>query len=544
MHRRRIGLAVVALLLAAALVAGACARQAPPPDAGPPPVTPSAEPQLEDTFIIGSSQEPTTLDPAIVYDGSDRITRLIYESLLDYEGSTANVKPHLATEWSVSPDGLVYTFKLRQDVKFHDGTPFNAQAVKFSFDRMMSIGKGMAWAFKMVLNEVKVVDDYTVEFHLKKPYPGFLGMVANRYAAPIISPSVKQYEKDGDLGQAWAFDHTIGTGPYKLASWVKKQELTLVENDQYWRGWEGKHISRVIYKILPDSATQRMMLERGEIHTATHIGIDDIVALMDNKDIKIVQAPSSNFNWFLLLNTNKGPFRDKRLREALAWAFPYQETIEQLFRGQARQAVGPIPFGVPGHEPNVFQFHRDLAKAKALMAEAGFPNGGFKVTITHGENDWARKILEMTISALGELGITAETRPLVWGAMLDNMKSMDTAPDIVVGDWWDDYPDPDAYLGGMADAFWWGGREEKDYFYTNQEVKELLGQAAFEADDARRRELYRQAQEIIVKDVAGVWVLDYLYATPFRKNVHGFVFNPYYIMTYNVYDMWIEKETK
>ncbi|MDQ7793987.1 MAG: ABC transporter substrate-binding protein [bacterium] len=524
MRRKAMSLILGVMVLAAM---SGCARQ-------------PAAPALEDTLIIGSSQEPTTLDPAIVYDGSDRITRLIYESLLDYVGSTAEVQAHLATDWRVSPDGKVYTFELRDDVQFHDGTPFNAEAVKFSFDRMTKIAKGMSWAFRMVLAEVKVTAEYTVEFHLKKPYPGFLGMVANRYAAPIISPSIMQHEKDGDLAQGWAHDNAIGTGPYKLVNWTKKQELTLVKNDDYWRGWPQKHISRVVYKILPDSATQRMMLERGDIHTATHIGIDDIIVLMDHPEIRIEPAPTSNFNWFLLLNTQKGVFADRRLREALSWAFPYDETVRHVFRGQATQSVGPVPFGVPGHEPDLFQYHRDLDRAKALMAAAGYPNGGFKVTITHGDNDWARKILEMTISTLGELGITAETKPLVWGAMLDNMASQDTAPDIVVADWWDDYPDPDAFLGGMADAFWWGGREAADYFYVNPEVQDLLGEAAFEADPARRVDLYRRAQELMVADCPGVWIMDYLYATPFRKNVYGYVANPYYIMSYNVYGMWIE----
>lgn len=496
--------------------------------------------RYQDTFVIGSSQEPTTLDPAVVYDGSDRITRLVYESLLQYKGSTPEVEPCLATDWQVSPDGKTYTFNLRRGVKFHDGTPFDAEAVKFSFERMMKIGKGLAWAFNMVIDKVVAVDEDTVEFHLKKPYPGFLGMVADRYGAPIISPSVLKYEKDGDLGQAWATDHCIGTGPYKLVEWTRKQQVMLVKFDDYWKGWEGPHITNVIYKILPDSATQKMMLERGEIHTATHIGVDDLVALSQNPDIEIVKADRSNFNWFVLFNTRKGPFRDIRLRQAVSYAFNYKDTVEKVFQGYAVQARGPVASGVPGHNPNVRVYQRDIEKARQLMAEAGYPNGGFTVTVTHGTHEWANKILEVLTSALGELGISVQSKPLTWGAMLDNMSKQETAPDLVIADWWDDYPDPDAFLRGMAESFWWGGRDEKDYFYYNPEVKKLLEEAAFEPDAAKRSQMFARAQELVVEDVAGVWVLDYLTAVPFRKGVKGFVFNPYYILTYNVYDMTVE----
>ncbi len=529
----------MALLAATALGCGQSSAPKPGDQKAEPPKN---EPKYENTFVIGSSQEPTTLDPAVVYDGSDRITRLAYESLLQYKGGTADVEPCLATSWTVSTDGKVYTFELRKGVKFHDGTPFNAEAVKFSYDRMLKIGKGLAWAFKMVLDSVKVVDEYKVEFHLKKPYAGFPGMVADRYAAPIISPSVVKYEKNGDLGAEWAKDHCIGTGPYKVDQWVRKQEVTLSKFNDYWKGWQPGQIESVIYKILPDSATQRMMLEKGEIHTATHIGVDDLYAISSNPDIQMVKADKSNFNWFVLFNTKKGPFKDIRLRQALSYAYNYKDTVEKVFRGYAVQAKGPVASGVPGHNPNVPQYQRDIDKAKKLMAEAGYPNGGFTVTVSHGTHEWATKILEVLTSALGELGIKVQSRPLAWGPMLDNMSKQETAPDLVVADWWDDYPDPDAFLSGMADSFWWGNRAEKDYFYYNAEVKDLLARAAFETDKQKRQDLYDKAQELVVKDVTGVWVLDYLTAVPLRKNVKGFVPNPYYIYTYNVYDMRIEAQ--
>jgi peptide/nickel transport system substrate-binding protein len=165
------------------------------------PTTATTQPtaQYLDTFIFATSQEPTLVDPAIIYDGSDRITRLIYETLFNYKGSsTKELEPALATEYSVSADGLTYTFKLREGVTFQDDTPFNADAVKFSFDRMVTIGKGFAWAYWM-LKEVKVVDEFTVDFVLTQQFPFFPYLIANRYGSPIVSPGVMVHEVDGDF---------------------------------------------------------------------------------------------------------------------------------------------------------------------------------------------------------------------------------------------------------------------------------------------------------------------------------------------------------
>lgn len=509
---------------------------------GRPTSAPNDQPEVV-TFTFATSQEPSTLDPAAVYDGSDRITRLVYESLLQYKGATGEVEPCLAESYQVSPDGTTYTFKLRQGVTFHDGTPFNAEAVKFSFNRMLSLGKGLAWAFKMVMDDktVQVVDDFTVRFVLKKPYPAFLGMVASRYAAPIISPSVAKQEKDGDLGAEWAKENTIGTGPYMLDKWVRNQEVVLKKNPTYWRGWEGKHFGQVVMKIVPEPSTQRMLLEQGDVLAATHITADDIAALRSNPDIRIEQPEKSNFGFFIGMNCNRKPFNDKKVREALSYAFPYQDTVDKAFLGQASRAVGPLPAAVPGHNPNIKVFETDMEKAKQLLAEAGYPKGGFTVKVTYMQGqDAGTRIFNVLAATLTELGIKVEAQPLTWSAMVDQLTSQDTAPDLVIGDWWDDYPDPDSYLGGMTGSFFWTSKDPANQFYSNQKINEILGQAAFEPDSAKRNELYTQVQEMLVEDMPAIWVLDQLQPVAMRANVKGFQYNPYYLMTFNVYSMYLE----
>jgi peptide/nickel transport system substrate-binding protein len=540
----------VGWLLAAAWVLAACGPKATavpatsvPATSVPPTAAPTQGPQYADTIVIASDQDPTALDPAVVYDGSDRVTRLMYESLLGYKGSsTTELEPVLATDYSVSSDGLVYTFNLRHDVTFHDGTPFNAQAVKFSFDRAKKIGKGFAWAYWMI-DEVKVVDDDTVEFHLNTAFKPFPYVVANRYASPIVSPSVMSHEVNGDLAEAWLAENAIGTGPYQLVKWTRQQEVDLEAYPKYWRPWTEKNIKHVIYKIVPESSTMRQMLERGEIDTATYPSVEDTIALQKNPDVNVVVAPkgASNFNWFVLFNTRKGLLQDAKVREALAWAFPYDDMVQVAFVGQATQSVGPVPIGTPGHATDLVVYHQDLDKAKQLLAEAGV-QAGQTLKITYGNHDWGNKILDSLTTTLSELGFKVESEALGWTAMFENMKTQDTAPDIVISDWWDDYPDGVGYLTGVGDWFWWGsGREEKDYFYFNPEVKDLLDKATSEQDDAKRGDLLHQAQQKIVADNPAIWAFDYYAALPFRKNVKGYVYNPYYIYTYNLFDMWIEK---
>jgi len=503
------------------------------------------------TFYFGTIQEPTSLDPATIWDGSDRITRQIYDTLVNYKGSTFEPEPNLAKSWEVSSDFRVYTLHLQQGVTFSDGTPFNAEAVKFSITRMMKIGKAVAYAFKMMMGkwnetQMAILDPYTIRITLKSSFPAFLGLLGSRYAAPIISPSVMQHEVGGDLAAQWAIDHAIGTGPYMLDHWTRKVEVVLVENPNYWKGWDGNHVERIVEKIIPEPSTQRLMLESGELDAATHITMDDLAQLRNNPDINIVDTTGySTFDFFVLMNTNKGPLKDIRLRQALSYAFEYDGCINTVFSGFAIQSVGPIPIAMQYPNQNLFVYHRDMAKAKELMTEAGYPNGGLTLSITYmSGQDWAMKILGVLTSNLGELGITLQPIPLTWSAMIDKITNQDTAPDMSVVDWWPDYPDIDGHVTGLSEQYFWGGRAPKDYWYYNSTLIELLANAAVEPDPAKRKDMYIRAQQIFIADAPAIWVLDLSLPVPLRKEVHGYVYNSMYEMTYTVYNLWKEPVSK
>jgi peptide/nickel transport system substrate-binding protein len=502
------------------------------------------------TFYFATAQEPTTLDPAIVYDGSDRVTRQIYEPLLNFKGSTAEVEPNLAESWDISPDFRVYTFHLRQGVTFSDGTAFNADAVKFSLTRMIRIGQGLSWAFKMVMgkwNETKidVVDPYTIRITLKFSYPPFILLMASRYAGPIISPSVMSHEVNGDLGQAWAYDHAIGTGPYMLDHWTHNVEVVSVKNPTYWKGWEGNHVEKIVQKIVPEPSTERLMLEKGDVDSATHITMDDLAVLRNNPDINVVDVKGlSAWNWFIIMNTKKGLLQDINLRRALSYAFDYEGTANVVFMGFATQSIGPMPKLMPCHDDSVFVYHRNVTKAKELLAQAGYPNGGFtlSVGVMIGQPT-VEKLQGVLISNLGELGIKLNLVPGTWAAIYSQLTKQETAPDLFIADWWPDYPDPDSFLTGEMEYYFWGARPEADYIYYNSSLVKLLSSAASEIDTAKRCQMYRQAQEMIVNDAPAIWAIDLAAAVPLRKNVQGYVYNAMYEMTYTVYNIWKESPT-
>jgi len=410
----------------------------------------------------------------------------------------------------------------------------------------LTLGKGLAWAFKMVLapEGIEVLDEYTIRFTLKQSYSAFLSMTASRYAAGIICPkSVEENEKDGDLAHEWANENMCGTGPYKLKEWVRKQEVVTVKNPDYWRGWEGKHFETVVMQIIPEAATQRLMLEQGEIDAALHIGIDDLDALKQNSDIKIMGAEpgQSTFNFFVNMNTRKGLLQDPKIREALSYAFSYSECIEDAFKGQASQAIGLLPAAMPYHDKDLFVYQRNLDKAKSLLADAGYADGGFTLTVGYmAGQDWGMRILSVLTSDLAELGISLDPQPKTWSAMMDSLVSQDTAPDLVIVDYWPDYLDSGGLLSGICEYYFWGGREEADYWYYNQELVDLLSEASLETDPDRLEQILKRSQEILVEDMPAIWVLDLLYKTAIRSNVNGFQYNSMLEMTYNVYDMWKE----
>jgi peptide/nickel transport system substrate-binding protein len=490
----------------------------------------------KDTLVVASGAEAVTLDPGVSFDGqSPLIWRGVYESLLEYKGNTLEIVPSLAESYDISPDRLTYTFRLRKGIKFTDGEPLNAAAVKFNIERQVAVKQGIAYALTSIAS-MDTPDDSTVVIKLSAPSDSFLSAFAGMYTVKMISPkAIKDNQKDGDWGQAYLRDHMVGTGPFMLDSYTQSQQAVLKRNPDYWRGWDGNHFDRVIIKYIQEPSTERLLLEQGDIDVGLFLP-DDVVESMDGKPgIAVTNVPSLNL-YYIVLPCKKGPTADPKVRQAIAYGFNYDAFVNDMLRGKAKQARGPIPSNFVGFNADIPQYKYDPAKAKQLLAEAGHPNGGFTIKYTYETGYWWKRPLgELFQSNMKDLGIDVQIQELsasAWAGLLSNPETADHAFGLV---WWPTLASPYDYMWSIfatgaqgTAAYNWG-------YYSNPKLDGLLDKATAEPDEVKRMQMYGEAQKILVEESPALYVYEKNYRLPMRDNMKGFVFNGVYIETLDFY---------
>ncbi len=490
------------------------------------------------TLVVASGADAVTLDPQVSFDGqSPLLWRAVYENLLTYDGDTLDIVPHLAESFNVSEDGLTYTFKIRPGVTFSDGEPLNAAAVKMSIDRQIGVEQGIAYALAGV-SAVDTPDDMTVVLTLSAPSDGALSAFAGNYAPYIISPkAIKDNEQDGDWAQGWLRDNMVGTGPYVLDTYSQSQQAVFNRNPNYWGGWDGEHFEQLFVKYVKEPATERLLLEQGEVDVALFLPDDAVEELDGTEGIFVTDVPSFNL-YYLVFNCKDGPTADKKVRQALSYGFDYQTWVNDVMRGKAQQARGPIPSNFIGFNPDTPQYTYDPDKARQLLSDAGYPDGGFEIDYTYETGYfWKRPLGELFQSNMADLGVTVniqELSPSAWADLLSNPETARHAFGLV---WWPTLATPFDY---MFSLFATGAQGTAGYnwgYYSNPELDTLLEQGSAEVDAAKRTETYNKAQDLLVDDAPALFVYEKHYRLPMRDNVEGFVFNGVYIETLNFYGM-------
>jgi len=493
------------------------------------------------TYGYTTSDIVTCWDPSDSYSNEIVAMNIFYEKLVRYDITKQKAVPELAEKWDVSSDGLVWTFYLRKGVKFHSGGELTAEDVKYSIDRTIQRGKGAAYIWDSV-KQIDVVDKYTVRFTLSYPAP--LDLIASAgYAAHIFSKDAVESHDQGDDGSKWfSEENECGTGPYKLESY-SKSELVMTKFDDYWKGWEGKHFDKVIIKSVPESATARQMLEAGELDIVDDLPLEMIDALEKNPKIEIVRTPSFQ-NLMAFFNTEKAPLDNKLVRQALSYAFPYDDVINYVWKGNANQSRGPIPKGLWGHSDTLFQYSHDIQKAKDLLTHAGYPNGGFKLTLTYNSGDEPeRKTAELFKAELTKLGIDLDIRGMPWDSQWSLAKATNPKDrqDIFVMYWWPDYMDPLSYLINLFHS------EDEPFFnlcyYKNPTVDQMIDEALQTAgiDRAKATQLCYDVQKILVDDAPAIFIWDQIYTRAKQKTLKGYIDNPVYPHVVFFYDLYREE---
>lgn len=419
-------------------VGGSTTESTAPPDTG--------GNAANDTFTYAQGADPRGLDPALVDDGeSSKVISNIYEGLLKYAADSTKVEPSLAESWQVSPDGLSYTFKLKQGVKFQDGTDFNAEAVKFNIDRQippkatadMSYGPFVYGSVK----DVVVVDPSTVTINLTQKNTAFLANLAMSLAAPIVSPKALT---DGNNS---VMENPVGTGPYKFVKWNKGENVVLIRNDDYWG--EKAKTKNVIFRIIPDNSARVLALNAGEVDMID--GIDaTVVDTITQGGNKLFEAAGMNVN-YMAYNTTTEMFKTVEARTALSQAINVEELVQSLYQGYSEKATTILPTFVPGYDATVQQVGYNPEAAKAGLAKAGITKVHM---IAYSNPRPYNAATGATLAAaiqgyLQKVGVEATIDTFDWTTYKEKVKAGDF--DIGFYGWIGDNGDPDNFLNLLAD---------------------------------------------------------------------------------------------
>ncbi|MFJ7854881.1 glutathione ABC transporter substrate-binding protein [Peribacillus frigoritolerans] len=465
------------------------------------------------TLVIARLSDAENLDQQFMstINAASVTHHKIYEGLVQ-RGENSEIQPMLAEKWKQIND-TTWEFKLREDVKFHDGTPFNADAVKKTFDRLLdpAVASPRAVVFDMV-KEVKPVDEFTVQFILKEPFSPLLSILAN-HEGGIISP--KTIEKYGKK----IIQEPNGTGPFAFDSWSPGQEITLTKNDSYW-GDEPK-VAKVIFKVVPEDSTRISMIETGEAHIAEPLP----VAVMD----QVESSPSMDVyrsegygTEYLGFNVNNEPFNDKRVRKAIAHAIEMDSIIKGVFNNVGVKANSLMGSKVFGYNEDLEAYDYNLKEAKKLMAEAGYSKG-LDATILTMDSKERVNLAEVLQSQLKGIGINLKVQVMEYGSFVEQVNKGQSEMFII--SWRNATGDADYNQYNLFHTESQGAAGNT-FFYSNQKVDRLIDAARKEKEEGKRKELYAEAQEIEMADTPYIPVRVIENVAAVAKEVKGFSISP------------------
>jgi peptide/nickel transport system substrate-binding protein len=493
------------------------------------------------TLTIGLDGSPSDLDPHSQYDyRSTLAVRGPYEGLIGLKGgATDEYEGIIAERWEANDDQSVWTFHLREGVTFQDGSPCDAEAVRASYERLLTLAKG---AFNVVARfapdpkQITAPDTRSVVFDLGKPQPLFETAMAATLGVQVVNVKVaREHEEDGDWGNAWMQLNAegTGTGPYRIVDFEPGDRVVMERYDGYWGGWEGPHFDHIVVRVVEEFETRRQLIERGEIDIIDRNGVsyEALPELEKNPDLTVDRSTSTEVEYFTL--TEAGPLATPEARQAMCWAFPYDDVLEGVYKGYAKQGVGPVAETVRGFAPETFTYSTDLAKAKELFTKAGVAEGTELTFLGSGT------IAELYQASLAEIGISLtieEVDTTTFTATFYGDAPAEERPHVMGWSWWPDYNDAWNQLYPIVSCESWGSKGGNGGFYCNERVDELLSQAKDAADLDTYATALAEAQQILSRDdPSGIYYAQPEWTTVLRKGVEGFVFNPINLGTYDLH---------
>jgi ABC-type transport system substrate-binding protein len=466
-------------------------------------------------LVVGLTGDPVSLDP---HNATDTISSLINYQILDTLvafNDKMEIVPRLAESWTVSEDGKTWTFKLRQGVTFHDGTPFNAEAVKASFERVANKEKKLSRRVLVgqFIDQITTNGESEVVFHLNTPQGPFLNNLAVT-ASGILSPkSIKEDEQ----GIA---KNPIGTGPFKFKEWTPGNQVVLEANPGYWGGKPG--IKSVTFKPVPENAARVIMLETGEADVIEKLPASEIERLKANDELQVVSRPTNRV-LYIGINTTIAPFDQVKVRQALNYAIDRETLVNKLYEGRVKMATAAVAAQTFGHS-DVGAYPYDLEKAKQLLKEAGVKEGTKFRLILAANVIQDRPAAEFVQNNLQKLGLDVELKILELGAYLETLKDPTTYDLFVRGA---------SAATGDADSVLSDGllsTSATNYsHYSNPEADKLIKAGAAQIKPEERQKTYAEALKIVKDDAPWISLHEDVGYVGVRKNVEGVELQPTYI---------------
>ena len=484
----------------------------------------------DNVLVVGQIAEPKSLDPATVTAVNDfRILMNLYDGLVRYKDGALEVEPALAESWTISDDGLTYTFELRSGVSFHDGTAVDAEAIKFNFDRMLDenhpfhdTGPFPLSFFFSAIQGVKAIDSDTVEFTLNSPYAPFLSNLA--YPTGLIASPAAIQASGADFGR-----NPVGTGAFMFESWKANESVIVSRNDNYWDGTAGTEA--IVFRPITDGNTRVAEMLSGGIDMMVEVPPVSL-SQFAGSDFSIVEQAGPHV-WFLILNAKEGPFANKLARQAANYAINKKAIVEDVLEGTAAIAAGPTPPAFAwAYNEDLEPYPYDPEKAKALLAEAGVSGAKLTFYVTQGGSGMLDPVaMGTTIQAdLEAVGFDVEIQTFEWNTFLGEVNpGLEGKADMAEMAWMTNDPDTLPYLALRTDAWPDKGGFNSGY-YSNPEVDALLESARTSTDQAERARLYKEMQMVVQEDAPWVFVANWKQNAVTSSKVKNFSLQPSFLL--------------
>lgn len=491
----------------------------------------AADSEYKDTLVFAMNTDVQSMDPQIQNDTtSEQVVKMLYNTLLKFEDD-GTVVGDLAESWSVSEDKLTWTFNLKQGVKFHNGKELTSADVKATFDRALNAEAGGLRTTEIIkmFTSVEAPDPYTVTITTDAPYGPMESLMCNMSLGIMDADYIEQYGLD--LGTSAEGEN--GTGPFKVVSWERDQEIVVERFDDYF-GTPAK-LQTVVYTIIPEAASRVIALETGEVDVIDKPTDEDLARLeADTENFTVLRKPTISQRLFRF-GCNDPIISNTKVRQAIVYAIDRQAIIDALFTGSGYPSTAPLAPVTFGYS-DLGEIEQDLELAKSLLAEAGYPDGFDTKIITTERYQNGIELAEIISQQLAQIGINAEIEVWEWSALSASWNGITAdefdQPIFIMGAG-PSMRDADGGLRGLYTTSETGLNDRNYGFYSNAEVDALIEQGMQETDQQKRVEIYKEAMEILYReDPVAFWLFDMYGLAITSSKVEGVTLSPISTITF------------